>query len=180
MSTSWISTSNWNLLCHWYDGISPSTLSLARLIFRCFLRRSALATSYHLNFGLTRDVGLFTLKLMTFFVHDVSSCQYKWPDSLSLFHLRTTSMWWTWILLLRSSVECFCSILTLLKEPIIAWSHLLLRDKSSVDKGQVSLPYRRTLLTQALNTFPWFTSNIPLFVSIGKSSWKAFQADPIE
>ena len=61
-------------------------LSLARLIFRCFLYISA---SFHLNFGLPRDDGPSTLKHMIFFVHDVSSCQYKWSDSLSLVHLRT-------------------------------------------------------------------------------------------
>ena len=32
--------------------------------------------------------------------------------------------------------------------------------KTSVDRGQVSLPYRRTLLTKVLNTFPRFTRDI--------------------
>ena len=45
--------------------------------------------------------------------------------------------------------------------------------------GHVSLPYRSTLLPQALNTFLQFKNDIALFVSIGKSSWKAFQADRI-
>ena len=67
-------------------------LLLARLIFRCFLRRSVLTTSFHLNFGLPWNVGPSTLKLLIFFVHDVSSCQYKWPVNLSLFHLRTSSI----------------------------------------------------------------------------------------
>ena len=56
-------------------------LSLARLIFRCFLRRSALTTSFHFNFGLPRDVGPSTLKLMNFFVHDVSSCRNKYQTA---------------------------------------------------------------------------------------------------
>ena len=153
-------------------------LPLARLTFKCFLRRSALTTSFNLNFGLPWDVGLSTLRLMTFFIPDVSSCCYKWPDSLSLFHLRTFSIW-TWVLLLRSSIECFCSILTWLNQWIIAWSYLLIQHTSSVDRGWVSIPYRRTLLTEAFNTFPQFTRDIPLFVSIGKSLQKAFQADPI-
>ena len=106
-------------------------LSLTRLIFRCFWRRSALTKSFHLNFGLPWYVGPSTLKLMIFFVHDFSSCQYKWADSLNLFHLITSLIWLTWILLLRSSVECFCSILTLLKQRIITWSHLLICEKSS-------------------------------------------------
>ena len=68
-----------------------------------------------------------------------------------------------------SSSPIFSKVLLLLALPnqrIIAWSYLLICDKSSVDKGQVSFPYRRTLLTQALNTFPWFTRDIPLFVSL--------------
>ena len=154
-------------------------LSLARLIFRCFLLRSALIASFHLNFGLPWGVALSTLKLMIFFFHDVSSCRYKLPDNLSLFHLRTSLMWWSLILLLRSSVECFCSVLTLLNQWIIAESHHLIRDKSSVDRGQDPLPYRRALLTQAINTFLRFTRDILLFVSIGRISWKAFQVDPI-
>ena len=52
-------------------------LSLVSAIFSCFLRRSALTTSFHLNFGLPRGVGPSTLKFMIFFVHDVSSCQCK-------------------------------------------------------------------------------------------------------
>ena len=48
-------------------------LSLARLVFSCFLRRSALTTSFHLNFGLPRDVCSSRLKLMIFFVHDDTS-----------------------------------------------------------------------------------------------------------
>ena len=71
------------------------------------------------------------------------------------------------ILLLRSSVECFCSVLTLHNQRIIASSHFLICEKSSVDRGQVSLSDRRTLVTQALNTFPRFTRDIPLSVSIG-------------
>ena len=155
-------------------------LSLARLTFRCFLYRSVLPTSFHFNFDLPQDFGLSTLKLMILFVHDFSSCLYKWPNSLSLFHLKTLSIWWTWTLLLRSSVECFCSIWTLLNQRIIACSHLLICGKSSVDRGKVSLSHRRTLLTQALNTFPWFTRDTPLIECIGRSSWKAFQADPIQ
>ena len=99
-------------------------LSLGRPRFRCFLRRSALTTSFHLNFGLPRHVGQSALKLMIFFNDDVS-CRYKWSDSLGLFHLRTSSIWWTRILLHWSSVECFCSVLTFLNQRIIASSHLL-------------------------------------------------------
>ena len=65
-------------------------LSLARVIFRCFLHRSALTTSFDIKFGLPGDLGPSTLKLMIFFVHDVYFCQYKCPDSLSLFHPRTS------------------------------------------------------------------------------------------
>ena len=50
-------------------------LSLASAIFSCFLRRSALTTSFHLNFGLPWGVGPSTSKFMIFFVYDVSSCQ---------------------------------------------------------------------------------------------------------
>ena len=87
-------------------------LSLASAIFSCFLRRSALTTSFHLNFGLPRGVGPSTSKFMIFFVHDVSSCRCKCPDNLNLFHLRTSSICWTKILFRRTSVESFCSILT--------------------------------------------------------------------
>ena len=142
-----------------------SELSLARLIFKCFLHRSALTTSFHPNFGLPWDIGPSTLKFMIF-AYNISSCRYKWPDSLGLCHLRTSLVWWTWVLFLRSSVECFCSISTLLNQQIIAWSLLLICEKSSVDRDQVSLPYRRAVLTQALNAFPWFTTDIPLFMSI--------------
>ena len=68
-------------------------LPLARLTSRCFLRRSALTISFRLNIGLPWYVGPSTLKLMIFFVHDVSSARYKWRDSLSLFYLRTSSIW---------------------------------------------------------------------------------------
>lgn len=159
-----------NLPCHWSDGISHLDLSLSKLIFRCFLRRSVLTTYFQFNFGLLRYVGRSTLKLMIFFVRDVSFCHYKSPDSLSLFRLKTSSKWWTWILLLRSSVECSCSILLLLNQRIIAWSHLLICNKSSVDRGQVSLPYRTALLAQVLNTFSRLTIDISLFLSIGRSA----------
>ena len=142
-------------------------LSLVRLIFRCFLRRSTLTTSFHLNFGLPRDVGQSIIKLIIFLVHDVSSCWYKWPDNL--FHLRTSSIWWTWILLLRSSVEYFCSISSLLNQRIIAWSHLLIHDKSSTDRASFHFHTEGHFL----NNFPWFTRDIPLWVLVevrGKSS----------
>ena len=151
-------------------------LSLARLRFRCFLRRSVLTTSFHLNFGLPQDVGQSAWKLMIFFVDDLS-CRYKWSDSFSLFDLRTSSIWWTRILLHRSSVECFCSILIFLTNESL--HGYIFRDKCSVDRGQGSVLYRRTLLIQSLNTFPRFTRDISLFASIGRSWWKAFQADPI-
>ena len=52
-------------------------LSLARLIFRCFLQRSALTTSSQITFSQLRHVGLSKLKFLVFFVHDVSSYRYK-------------------------------------------------------------------------------------------------------
>ena len=39
-------------------------LPLARLIFKCFLRKSALTTSFHLHFGLPQDVCPSTSTLM--------------------------------------------------------------------------------------------------------------------
>ena len=82
-------------------------LPLARLVSRCLLRRSVLTISFQLNISLPRDIGLSTLKLVIFFVHDISSARHKWRNNLSLFYLRTFSIWWRWILLLKSSVECF-------------------------------------------------------------------------
>lgn len=87
-------------------------LPLATLIFTilytsaCILHRSALTISFHLIFGLPRDVSLPTLKLIIFLVHEVSSCRYKWPDTLCLLDLVR--------FLLRFSVGCFCFILILL------------------------------------------------------------------
>ena len=132
---------------------------------------SGLKCDFHLNFGLPRDVGPSASKLMIFFIH-VESSPVDINDQIASVDHRTSSIWWIWILLLRF-FECFCSILTLLNQRIIAWSHLLIRENSFVDRVQVSLPYRRKLLTQALNTFPRFTRYIPLFVSIGRSSLKA-------
>ena len=40
-----------------------SDMSLAKLIFSCFLHRSSLTTSLNLNVGLPWDIGLPTLKL---------------------------------------------------------------------------------------------------------------------
>ena len=151
-------------------------MSLVRLIFRPFLRRSALTTPFNHNFGLPRDVDPSALKLILV-VWVVSSCQCKWPNSLSILHLRRSSIWWIhprWILL-RSSVECFCPILTLHKKWIIAWSHLLICDKSSGDRGQVSLTYRRILLTQAWNTFPQINLYLWVLLEVRKEPSKLIQ-----
>ena len=87
---------DWSAICCVTDLIAFHDLDLllARLISGCFLGRPALTTSFHHNFGLPRDFGPSTLKLMIFFVHEISSCRCKWPDCLSLFHLRTFSIWW--------------------------------------------------------------------------------------
>ena len=101
---------------------------------------------------------------------------------MSLFDIsdQTTEVFSIWVhlqyagnVLLSCSVECQIPIKLL-------HGHLfyLVQGKSPVDKGYFSLLYRSTLLAQVSNTFPWLKSHIPLFLSIGKSSWKAFQEDP--
>ena len=72
---------------------------------------------------------------------------------------------------------CYCFIFTPHIYQIIWWSLVLICDKCPVDMGHDALPYKNSFLTQALNTFPQFKKDISLFVSISKSSLKAFQAD---
>ena len=75
------------------------------------------------------------------------------------------------------SAECFYSILTSPNQRIIAWSRVLIHDKSSVDRGQVPFLNSRTLLTPALNTFPYFIRDIPLcvFVKVREKPSKLIQ-----
>ena len=91
-------------------------LPLAKLRLKHFLCRSLLTTSFHLKFSLPQN----------------------------LFHLATSSICRRSRLLLSSSVGCCCFIFIPHIQQIIAWSLILVREKS-VDMGHVSLQASKTV-----------------------------------
>ena len=149
-------------------------LSVAKLGLKHFLRRLLLMTSFYLNFSLPREVGLSITKFIIFFIHAVSSCQYKWPDNQSLFHLNTPPICWRVLyasLLLSSSVECCCFIFTPHIHWIILLHHHQFQYVTNLLLTWVMFDYHREAHFWHKH-FPQFKSDIALFLSIGKSSWK--------
>ena len=67
-------------------------LSLAKLRLKHFLHWLLLTTSFNLNFSQPAEFGLSVTTFIILFIHVVSSCQYKWRDNWSLFHLSTSSV----------------------------------------------------------------------------------------
>ena len=129
-------------------------LLLARSLLIFFFFKSLDITSDHLSLGLPLGFGPPTSKSIIFFDQRLSSCLCRWPKSLKRFQRRTSSIWSIFSLSLKLCVECCWSRRTPQVHLIIAWSLLCSLSKSSLDIGQVSLPWKRTPQTHEENTFP--------------------------
>ena len=147
--------------------------------FRHFVRMSVCTHSIHVFLG--RPLGLrpATSVSRTFRGHVVGSIRCRWPYQRSLFQLNTSSMLSRLSLLLKSDEETRSASFDEHIHRTIIISFRWIRVTSSFVTGQVLLAYNITLRTHASYAWPLDFNEIPLQVSIGRSSRNFAHADLI-
>ena len=151
------------------------SLSCASSGFKPSKAQSSLTVDSHVIFGRPRGrVPSISHCFHVFFTHSVLSLRITWPSHLSLLFLKDSVISSSPVNFRRSSVEFLLHNLLPHNFLVILLSAVFSRLSFSVVIGQVSLPYKRQLLTHALYTLPFIFREGALEVRKGASSLNFF------